>query len=57
MKFHTDDLTPWADFLRIMQNARSLVVKVGKKRFAGEFDLSIDDEGRVTMAFEKARKK
>ena len=51
MKFHTDNLHPWADFLRILQNARSLVVKVGSFEYRGEFELSIDDDGQVTMAF------
>lgn len=62
MKFSGKDLAPWADFRRRMDQARSLRVTVGGKALAGDFDLDVDDDGVVTMAFPdqpkpKAKKK
>ena len=57
MRFNTAELTPWADFLRIMNNARSLSVEAGGKTHTGEFDMDIDDDGCVTIAFPALAKK
>ena len=53
MKFHTARLYPWADFLRMMQNAHAIRIMVGKTEYTGEFDMTINDDGLVTMAFKE----
>lgn len=49
MKFDGETLSPWSDFLRIIQNARSLTVTAAGKTYSGAFDLDIDDQGNVTI--------
>lgn len=52
MQIDTATLTPWADFNRVIRNARSLSVRIGKTEHVGDCEMTFDDEtGRVTLAF------
>jgi hypothetical protein len=52
MKFDPKTLTPWADFLRMVQNARSLEVTMDGNTLPGDVDVSLDDDGVLMFAFE-----
>ncbi len=51
MQFNSNDLAPYADFSRIMRNASSMKIRAGGVDHTGDFEMSIDDDNVVTIAF------
>ena len=49
IKFLGDELSPWADMSRVLNNMRSLTIMVGKRKVHGAMTLEIDDAGNVTL--------
>ncbi len=56
MKFNTNDLMPWADIANMLTRMKRMTVTLNGKPLGPEMDMSMDDEGHVTMSFEKAKK-
>jgi len=49
MKVDGKVLSPWADVSRLFGNMRTLTVKAGGKSYTGDMDVSLDDEGGLTI--------
>ena len=52
MKIDLDQLYPWADIDRMFGNMRSLHVTVGGDELSREADISIAEDGALTIAFD-----
>lgn len=52
LPFDTTTMTPWHDISRMLNNARSLKVKIGGKTYQGAATLEdTNDDGHLVLAF------